>query len=200
LRDDHFCGRIASLKEVRQMIIKTGILLYIVIYLLLFFKKLKGQIPLKILIDTVFFIYICIVAEVAFFPIHIPAIGSFSKRFSDYSYGNILPFKDLILALTSSTRSLHSAVKEIILNIFMLMPFGFLYPIVLRKDKFKNVLLSTFVLSFIIELVQLLMTVFWSDIRSFDTTDLITNIIGGCIGFVIYKMTLDIESDRWQLS
>jgi glycopeptide antibiotics resistance protein len=170
------------------MIIRTGILLYIIIYLILFCKKFRRQKPLIIFINTLFFIYICVVAEAAFFPLHIPSIGSYSNHFSNYSYGNIEPFKDLILALTIHSRSLRDALRDIILNTIMLMPFGFLYPIVFRKEKFKNVLFSTFILSLTIELTQLLMTIFWTNIRSFDTTDLITNTIGGCIGFVIYKL------------
>lgn len=167
------------------MTIKTGIVLYVAIYLLLFFKKFKGQKTYRIFINTIFFIYMCMVAEVAFFPMRV-SLG-YSKVYL-YDYGSIMSFKDLILSLTTHTRSLHESIKDIVLNTIMLMPFGFLFPIVFHKKKLRTIILFTFALSLFIESAQFLLTISGVFDRAFDTTDIITNTIGGCIGFVIFKI------------
>lgn len=92
---------------------------------------------------------------------------------------NFQPFRDLIL-------NYNGAFREIILNVIMMMPFGFLYPIIKRKN-ILNTVVSTLIFSLIIESSQLL-SAWWGslDSRSFDVTDLITNTIGGLIGYIIF--------------
>ena len=70
----------------------------------------------------------------------------------------------------------------------MTLPFGFLYSSLKKNIGMIKVIISTFLLSFIIEIMQLIMTVFLLHYRSCDVTDLITNIIGGIIGFILYKL------------
>lgn len=94
---------------------------------------------------------------------------------------NLIPFRDLRLGY-------EGAVREIILNIIMMIPFGFLYPIIKKKGVFKTVIKTLF-FSFLIESTQLI-TVWWGsyDTRIFDVTDLITNTIGGFIGFILFAV------------
>ena len=69
----------------------------------------------------------------------------------------------------------------------MTVPWGFLYSSLKKNISVSKVIVSTFLLSFTIEIIQLIMTVFLLHYRSCDVTDLITNIIGGIIGFMLYK-------------
>ncbi|MBU5675265.1 VanZ family protein [Alkaliphilus sp. MSJ-5] len=125
------------------------------------------------------YIYICIVLFVTILPIDW-TLDLKSKYHSsiEYSYGNIKPFNDLLLGRTGS-------VKEIILNIIMTIPFGFLYSFLKQHITLIKIIKSIFLFSLSIELIQLLMTIFLLNHRSFDVTDLITNTIGGILGYYI---------------
>lgn len=76
---------------------------------------------------------------------------------------NIKPFNDLLLKRSGS-------VKEVILNIMMTIPFGFLYSILKKNVNLIKVIVSTFLFSLSIELTQLTMTIFLLKHRSFDVT------------------------------
>jgi glycopeptide antibiotics resistance protein len=62
-----------------------------------------------------------------------------------------------------------------------MMPFGFLLPIV-KKQNLLSTVFWTFLFSLGIELTQPLINGF----RSADITDLITNTLGGLLGYFIY--------------
>lgn len=65
----------------------------------------------------------------------------------------------------------------------MTIPFGFLIPLVKKEnDKLLKVVFYTFLLSLSIELLQPLI----NGVRSADITDLITNVTGGIIGYIMY--------------
>lgn len=93
-----------------------------------------------------------------------------------YRSMNLIPFIDVKL-------NRGNYIKEIVLNIFMTIPFGFLFPYIINeKFKFLKTIISCFLLSLCIELLQPLL----SEKRSSDITDLITNVIGGIIGYSLY--------------
>jgi len=75
------------------------------------------------------------------------------------------------------------AVRQILLNIIMMMPFGFLLPIV-KKQKLWSCILWSFLFSFGIEIIQPLLNSF----RSSDITDLLTNAVGGILGYLLYLL------------
>jgi glycopeptide antibiotics resistance protein len=92
---------------------------------------------------------------------------------------NLVPYRDVI-------KGIDGAIREAILNIIMLMPFGFLLPIVSKRN-IAAIALFLFIFSISIELMQLLYV--WSagpTSRSFDVTDLINNTIGGMVGYLIF--------------
>lgn len=107
-----------------------------------------------------------------------------------YSYGNISPFNDLLLGRSGS-------VKEVTLNIIMTIPFGFIYSFYNNDINIIKVIECTFTFSLAIEITQLLMTIFLLNHRSFDVTDLITNTIGGCIGYLTYCKVFNTSKDLW---
>ena len=69
-----------------------------------------------------------------------------------------------------------------IANILSFFPLGFLLPIVFWKAKGLHCLLGVFATSLIFEVVQLI-----TNFGSFDVDDIILNLMGGIIGFLIFK-------------
>lgn len=150
-------------------------ILLALIYLLFFFRKWRKQ-PKKLIMNTIMYVYIAMVLFVTLMPFTIP-LGGVNNLFMETA--NFIPFRDLML-------NYNGAVKGILLNIIMMMPFGFLFPIIKNKGVFSTVAL-TFLFSLIIECSQLL-SAWWGGLnqRTFDVTDLITNTFGGFIGYLIF--------------
>ncbi|WP_429087478.1 VanZ family protein [Brassicibacter mesophilus] len=94
---------------------------------------------------------------------------------------NLIPFKDLRL-------NYYGSVREIILNVIMVMPFRFLYPIIKKAGILKTVTMC-FLFSLTIESTQLL-SAFWGGLasRTFDVTELITNTFGGLLGYLFFSV------------
>lgn len=151
------------------------IFILIFIYFKFFYQKwIKQDL---FIFKTLFYIYLCLVIYVTLIPFHIVIIN-LSKNPLDYI--NFVPFRDIRI------QYYHGAYKEIILNVIMLIPFGFLLPIIIKTNIFKTVF-YTFMTSLTIESIQLLYHL-GSNLthRSCDITDIITNTIGGFIGYIIY--------------
>ena len=88
---------------------------------------------------------------------------------------NLVPFTDVAL-------SRGDFIRQVVLNVIMTVPFGFLLPLTEKEPKILKTILLTFLLSFAIEILQPLI----NDFRRGDVTDLITNVTGGIIGYMIY--------------
>ena len=89
---------------------------------------------------------------------------------------NLVPFIDVSMGRGDFFR-------QVVLNIIMTMPFGFLFPLTKKGDgKFGKTVLSCFLMSLGIELLQPFFN------RSSDITDLITNVAGGVLGYVLYMI------------
>ena len=70
-------------------------------------------------------------------------------------------------------------------NIGWFVPFGFLLPILLKKESFLKVVVMGFMFSFTIESLQF---IFRIGVAELD--DLILNTLGTAIGYLIYKLWL----------
>lgn len=71
-------------------------------------------------------------------------------------------------------------VWNVIGNIAIFIPFGFIVSLILNSSKVKKPLLITAITSLTIEFVQMEIG------RSFDIDDIILNCIGGIVGFLLY--------------
>ena len=165
-----------------QYLINFVILAFI--YFLFFYKKWYKGSKTVFKINTLMYIYISMVLGVTLMPFPVPFLNGTNNLFLETV--NLIPFRDLRL-------NYHGSVREIFLNIIMMMPFGFLYPIIKKSGILKTVAMC-FLFSLAIESTQLL-SAFWGGLasRTFDATDLITNTFGGLIGylfFVIIKPTI----------
>lgn len=91
---------------------------------------------------------------------------------------NLVPFIDVL-------EKRGDYLRQIGLNVMMTIPFGFLVPLARNKKvTFPKVIIYTFILSLSIELIQ----PFINAIRSSDITDIITNILGGIVGYGLYML------------
>lgn len=89
---------------------------------------------------------------------------------------NLIPFNEALIADGKID------VPEIILNVFIFVPLGIYAGILFRKWTFKKQLLFYFLVSLLVEGIQFIIGA-----GAFDTTDIITNSLGGVIGLLLFK-------------
>lgn len=110
-------------------------------------------------------------------------------RISEISF---IPFEGIIEMLQGGITT-HSFIN-IIGNIVMFMPIGFLLPLIYTKiNSYKKVLVIGFCTSLLIELSQLFLT------RGTDVDDLILNTLGSILGylaFTIFRRIFNIFTEK----
>ena len=72
--------------------------------------------------------------------------------------------------------------RNVIGNIALFIPFGFFTSFYLKLEMKRFVLFLTMLVSFVIEFIQLNIG------RAFDVDDIILNVVGGFIGYLIYRI------------
>ncbi len=145
----------------------------IIIYFWKFYKKWKEKGRDVLFINTIMYIYLSFVLYFTLMPIltSIPFIFN-----HPYDPMNLVPFVDIL-------NGRGDFIRQVGLNVIMTVPFGFLLPLTKKENiKLLKVIFYTFLLSLGIEILQPLIDGF----RSSDITDLITNVLGGIIGYTIY--------------
>lgn len=150
---------------------------FIAIYFIFFYKRWSKCSKNKLIINTIMYAYIVMVIFITLMPFPIPFANGTNNLF--LTNVNLIPFRDLRLNYVG-------AAREIILNVIMTLPFGFLYPVI-KKEGVIKVTVSAFLFSLTIEVLQLLST-WWGSTRSFDVTDLITNTFGGLLGYAFFTL------------
>lgn len=145
----------------------------IAIYIFFLYKKWKIKGRDILLVNTLMYVYIGLALYVTLMPI----ITSIPFIF-DHPYVpiNLLPFDDYL-------NGRGDTVRQIVLNVFMMIPFGFLLPMI-KKQNALSCIARTFIFSLSIELLQPLINGF----RAADITDIITNSVGGTIGYLLYLL------------
>lgn len=98
--------------------------------------------------------------------------------FQDINYGtsNFVPFKEIFRYSFGSRKF----IKNIIGNIMLFIPYGFLSSYLLKNKKFSVITILTIIVSLTIETVQYYIG------RVFDIDDIILNLVGGITGFLIF--------------
>lgn len=168
---------------IRRKKLFIELIIFLCIYLIIYFKFLKTRDKTEILKVSVTYLYLVSVLCVTILPIDFTLDPKWKYHDSiKVTYIHVKPFNDLVMGY-------RGAQKEIILNVIMTIPFGFLCCVLKKNSSIIGVTFKTFLLSFGIEFMQLIMTIFLLHHRSCDVTDLFTNVIGGIIGFVLYKLT-----------
>lgn len=95
---------------------------------------------------------------------------------------NFIPFRTILYYL-SGKQGLSVAARNLLGNIIAFVPLGFSLPVLFKRLKnMKYTLLISFLVTFSIETIQL-----FTCIGSCDIDDIILNVLGATIGFLIYK-------------
>lgn len=128
-----------------------------------------------LLVNTLMYIYLSFVLYFTLMPIiaELPFILN-----HPYAPMNMVPFVDVLMGRGDF-------VRQVVLNVIMTVPFGFLFPLTQKGTAiFGRTVFFCFLMSLGIELLQPLINGF----RSSDVTDLITNVVGGMLGYGFYVM------------
>lgn len=139
---------------------------------------------------TIFALYIIIVLCIVFFPLpYQRELIQDSIRNHWSAPNNYIPFKGWIDAFKDIKRiGFFSAFYQLIMNMALFFPFGFYIPILKNKVGIGRVIEIAFIFSGIIESIQVVINLFFGfNYRSFDVDDIICNVTGTILGYVIYK-------------
>lgn len=141
------------------------------LYAFVFFRKWKSQGRDRLLVKTLMYAYLSLVLYFTMMPV-VMSIPFMLNH--PYKSMNLIPFIDVSLGRGDFFR-------QLVLNVIMTMPFGFLFPLTQdKRAKFGVTVFFCFLTSLGIELLQPFFD------RSSDITDLITNVIGGVLGYGLY--------------
>ena len=91
---------------------------------------------------------------------------------------NFIPFKEILRYNIENPLFL----KNVIGNILLFMPLGFLIAYKLNLKHFYSAIILIFYFSFSIEFIELFIG------RIFDIDDILLNTLGGVIGYIIFKV------------
>ena len=182
----------------KGILFMLGIPIYLVIVGIIIFKKRKNGenlIPRNEIIKFIFFIYIIVLVGVTLFPIEINIRGQ-AFRASGTAI-NCIPFRSIARDISQVGHGPFSTVFQIKLlirniggNFILLLPLGFLLPLVKRKaNSIKNVLIFGFSISLSIEMLQFFECYFKiASARIADVDDILLNISGAAVGYLIYTL------------
>lgn len=108
--------------------------------------------------------------------------------FQDLNYGtnNFIPFHEITRYEFGSKYFIHNIVG----NILLFIPFGFFISYIMKTKKIYAPLIISIITSLTIEFTQLKIG------RTFDVDDIILNLVGAIIGYIIY-LTIKLLEDKF---
>ena len=143
------------------------------LYAFVFFRKWKLKGKDVLLVNTLMYIYFSFVLYFTLMPVitSLPIILN-----HPYKPMNLVPFIDVSMGRGDFSR-------QVILNVIMTLPFGFLFPLTQNKTaRLGRTVFFCFLMSLGIEILQPLI----DGCRSSDITDIITNVTGGMLGYAFH--------------
>jgi glycopeptide antibiotics resistance protein len=159
--------------------------LFVLIFFLIVCKK-KGKPLTRLIIYSVTWVYLLFVIGLTIFPI--PYNWDFSHlKASDQivlviSRINWIPFHNW------SLNNGKSQLFEIVNNILLTIPFGFLINYYVNLNR-KNIILVSIANGLAIETSQFIMSMVFGAYRTVDINDVILNAIGSFIGYWLFTCT-----------
>lgn len=96
-----------------------------------------------------------------------------------WSTSNFIPFKEIFRYQIGS----RLFFKNVIGNMLMFLPYGFFITEFIKTKDIKLISFLVFIASFTIEITQLAIG------RVFDIDDILLNILGGLLGYLLYRIT-----------
>jgi glycopeptide antibiotics resistance protein len=166
----------------------------IIVFSILLILKMKKHIEIRIdWVNFLFYMYIAGLISIVFLPI---GKSSFSMNVAMEHSINVIPFKDMVKSMSEIGVKYQGDVffhisliaKNVIGNIFIMIPFGmFTYILEKNKKKVIVVLIRGFLITVFIESIQLFMVYIGIGFRRFDVDDLIMNTIGFLAGYCLMR-------------
>lgn len=99
-----------------------------------------------------------------------------SQDVVSWSSNNFIPFKEMLRYKFGS----RLFIKNVVGNLALFLPYGFFAAYTLKCEKGKLILFLTILASLTIECVQMAIG------RVFDVDDILLNVIGGYLGYLLY--------------
>jgi len=104
---------------------------------------------------------------------------------------NFIPFKTISYYI-SGRPSIGVARMNTIGNILAFFPYGFIFPIAfIKKRKIKYIILFSFILSLLFEVIQFITT-----IGAFDVDDIMLNVLGAVLGYIVFRIFMKLTFSR----
>ena len=145
----------------------------VLLYAFVFFRRWRPRGRDRLLVNTLLYAYLSLVLYFTMMPVVVSIPFMLDHP---YKPMNLVPFIDVSLGRGDFLR-------QVLLNVIMTMPFGFLFPLTRdKRARFGETVFFCFLMSLGIELLQPFFD------RSSDITDLITNVIGGGLGYGLYAI------------
>lgn len=149
--------------------------------------NIKSEKTLNLLSKIIFIIYIGLIIWIIMFKCNL--IDSMNDAYiflKDMSIKERIlvfstPFKNYFMESVNSPKYVFN--EDDLLNVIIFIPMGLYLSYFIKNKKFLKALLITFGVSLFFELFQL-----FTVIGSFTIQDLMTNVIGGIIGYLVYKL------------
>ncbi|MCD7840085.1 MAG: VanZ family protein [Erysipelotrichaceae bacterium] len=157
-----------------------GVIIGLVVYIIRRDKRNKN-----IIFYLLFCCYLGIVFSYTLLPLPLSQMSREAYKNHAVDMINIIPLINGMIHFN------YYVLREWILNIIMLMPFGFLVSLAFKGQyDIKKIILYSFVFSMIIELLQLSISYCWIGVgyRTCDVNDLLFNTIGCVVGYMVLKI------------
>ncbi len=182
-----------------RLLIILGIIGYLVVRSILIGVKLKNNNPIYWLMEVInflFVLYLLLVVSVTLFPLAL----WIDFNIEHIKFGlNLIPLVSIIKDISNigtaydgdAAFMIGLIIRNVGGNILLLMPLGVLAPLISNKYiHFKNIVKLGFLISISIESIQFIEIVAGGYGRTVDVDDVICNVIGASIGYLIYKILI----------
>lgn len=134
----------------------------------------------RILGKILFVFYIIFV----FYFLLISEIYGRTGEMQDYHY-NLVLFQEILRFWNYREQlGIFSAFANLAGNILIFIPFGFFLPMASKHRSFCVTVLDSFIISLLIETIQL-----FTKVGCFDVDDLLLNTVGGVVGYIIFTIS-----------
>lgn len=143
----------------------------------------------RAILSLIWVSYICIILVMTLPSASINSDMSFAEKLNDLPPWNFKPFPFLWTQFNNMLEGQAGATRQFLGNIVLFVPAGFFPPMLFPKlRKWYYFFIPGLVWSLSIEIMQLILNLGNLGTRSFDTADIILNVFGAVIGFMLYKI------------
>lgn len=149
-------------------------------------KEIEEKPIIREILLFVFAEYFVCLAAVTIVPLPFSKAGApyLNLDFFHQTYNNFLSAWN-----HTSSRTVWNETENLLGNIILFLPLGFLLPLIYTKFRyFFKVLVVAFLCSFFIESTQYFISINWGYNRIADIDDLALNVIGAVFGYLMFKL------------